>query len=1003
MSDPRADESQPNAGPPAGEPEAGGRLGRYALGEQLGEGGMGVVFAAFDPELERDVAIKVLRPGRGRIRTAEGRARLIREAQAMARLSHPNVVPVFDVGVDDGHVFVAMERVYGATLDVWLMENTRTQSAIIDVLVEAAMGLRAAHAAGFVHRDFKPSNVMVTEKGRAVVMDFGLARAVDGDGSVEGAGTRTAADDEAAESSGSVSRLASVASASSRLTEAGTVMGTPVYMAPEQHRGRAPDARADQFAFCVTAWEALRGSRPFAGTTTAQLAANKAKDGPRDRGRPISTRLDRVLRRGLAVKPEDRYGTMDELIDALRRAQSGPRRARWIGGGLVVAGVAATLGAALSGGDDPCAAAEARLSGSYDDAKRDAVRAAFLKTGVPYAGDVWQSTDKRLTRYATVLVEDSVATCRAGRQAGSNGSLADRRAMCLGRAEAAFNDRVERFVAADEAVVQHAVGMVSSLPLLDRCLDEEALSAEVAPPADAQTEARVQSLRAELDSWVGEANAGRWQAARKGIAVLVEEARTLDYAPALAEVLLWQGTVLSRLGERADAEAAWKESASLAEGAGASYLAAWAAIRMVQSLARDTTDDEAIEAWVRHAEVWLQRGPPDPLLRAQLDNALGIYHNRRERSEKAYGMYSRAYEAKREVLGEDDLETVRELANVAIATAELGRLDEASEIFDRVADRLQATLGPQHPDTGRSIGNLGGVLSLRGQHAEAAAAYERALNIFEANFGPEHPGVAGYHDSLGAELLGMGRFDEAREHHQRALELLEKAHGSEHPEVAWAWGNLGLAAYRMREYDEALRCFDRLLAIAEPLFGEGHPAIELTYVNKALARVSAGQLQEAEAALEQASAVVSAIPDSAELRSLTHYARGRLAVARLDHGRARAEFRKALEVTESAGGAEHPDLVEALVALAEASLADGDVESAAEASTRALRILEATPLAPSVAGQTQFVAARVHAAAGRAEQARRSAEIAQQNYAEAGPRFASERDAVRRWLTEQHG
>lgn len=961
---------------------------------------MGVVFAAFDPELERDVAIKVLRQGRGRIRTAEGRARLIREAQAMARLSHPNVVPVFDVGVDDGHVFVAMERVYGTTLDVWLTEEAPTQSAIIDVLIEAAKGLRAAHAAGFVHRDFKPSNVMVTAKGRAVVMDFGLARAVDGDGSVEGVGTRTASDEETSEKSGSVSRLASVASATSRLTEAGTVMGTPVYMAPEQHRGRAPDARADQFAFCVTAWEALRGSRPYTGTTTAQLAANKTKDGPLDKGRPLSTRLDKVLRRGLAVKPEARYGTMDELIDALRRAQGGRGRARWIGGGLVVAGLAATVGAAISQETDPCAAVEARLSAAYDDTKRGTVKSAFEKTGVPYADDIWKSTDKRLTRYATVLAEDSVATCRAGQEAASNNSRADRRAMCLARAEAAFADRIQRFAAADEAVVQHAVRMVSSLPLLDRCLDEEALSAEVAPPPDAQTEARVQSLRTELDSWVGEANAGRWQEAREGIALLVEEARTLDYAPALAEVLLWQGTVLSRLGERAEAEAAWKESASLAEGAGAGYLAAWAAIRMVQSLARDTTDDEAIEEWVRHAEVWLQRGPPDPLLRAQLDNALGIYHNRRERPEKAYGMYSRAYEAKREVLGEDDLETVRELANVAIATAELGRLDEASEIFDRVAEQMRATLGPQHPDTGRSIGNLGGVLSLRGQHAEAAAAYERALKIFEANFGPEHPSVAGYHDSLGAELLGMGRFDKAREHHQRALELLEKAHGSEHPEVAWAWGNLGLAAYRMREYDEALHCFDRLLTIAEPLFGEGHPAIELTHVNKALARVSAGQLQEAEAALDKAAQIASPMPDSAELRALTHYAQGRLAAARGEHAQARTRLRQAVEVLESASGKEHPDLVEFLGPLADAALADGDTEAAADASTRAVAIVEANALAPSLTGRAHYTAAQVLEAAGETERARAEAEAAHQHYVEAGKRFATEREAVERWLTE---
>ncbi|MCR9165889.1 MAG: tetratricopeptide repeat protein [Nannocystaceae bacterium] len=297
--------------------------------------------------------------------------------------------------------------------------------------------------------------------------------------------------------------------------------------------------------------------------------------------------------------------------------------------------------------------------------------------------------------------------------------------------------------------------------------------------------------------------------------------------------------------------------------------------------------------------------------------------------------------------------------------------------------------------------SVGGVLSLRGKHEEAAEAYARALQVFEANFGPEHPAVASYHDSLGAELLGMGRFDEAREHHRRALELLEKAHGDAHPEVAWAWGNLGLAAYRMREYDAALRCFDRMLAIAEPLLGEQHPAIELTHVNKALARLSAGQLDEAEAALDTASRVVSAGPDSAELRGLTRFARGRLAMARADHARARAQLGEAVETFEAANGEDHPDLVEFLVPLAEAALADGDLDAAAATSTRALKILEANTLGPSLHGQAEFVAAKTHAAAGDAKRARALAEAAHQHFVEAGARFTPEREAAERWLAER--
>jgi len=239
-------DTQPAAGSAAparvgGELLRGDRVGRFIVLDRLGHGGMGVVHAAFDPELDRKVALKLVLPERDG--GAHARARLLREAQAMARLAHPNVVAVHDVGTIDDRVWIAMEYVRGRTLTLWLAEARRSWRQIVDMFAQAGEGLRAAHEVGLVHRDFKPDNVMIGDDGRARVMDFGLARA----------GSDPLAEQETGEP-----RSAPL------VTQLGAVVGTPRYMAPEQWQGCVADAQADQFAFCVALWEALYGQLPFA-------------------------------------------------------------------------------------------------------------------------------------------------------------------------------------------------------------------------------------------------------------------------------------------------------------------------------------------------------------------------------------------------------------------------------------------------------------------------------------------------------------------------------------------------------------------------------------------------------------------------------------------------------------------------------------------------------------------------------------------------------------------
>ncbi|MCA9662121.1 MAG: protein kinase, partial [Myxococcales bacterium] len=326
----------------------GAWIGRYTILAKIGEGGMGAVFSAYDTELERRVAIKVLRPRASG--DPLGHARMQREAQALARLSHPNVVQIHDVGWLGGQLFVAMEFVTGPTLRAWQREHDPRTSAgreaILAMYAQAGAGLAAAHARGLVHRDFKPDNVLVGDDGRARVLDFGLA-----------AGTRVSAADEGegggaseGESGGGV-RVRVAGLLDSDLTRTGSIMGTPAYMAPEQFLARRTDARADVFAFAAALYEALYAELPFAGETFAERQA-EVIDGavkPAPVGSAIPAWLRAVLLRGIERDPERRYPDIDALLAALADDPIARRRRRLRVAAALLVTTAVIVGVVIGG------------------------------------------------------------------------------------------------------------------------------------------------------------------------------------------------------------------------------------------------------------------------------------------------------------------------------------------------------------------------------------------------------------------------------------------------------------------------------------------------------------------------------------------------------------------------------------------------------------------------------------------------------------------------------
>ena len=300
-------------------PQVPVKIGRFTVVRELGAGGMGVVYVAYDEQLDRRVAVKLMRDAKA---SFEARARFEREAQAMARLTHPNVVTVHEVGTFEGQLFVAMEFVDGQDLRGWIGEHDPSWAELLALFLAAGEGLAAAHEAGIVHRDFKPDNVLVGEDGRVCVADFGLAAALvaedlDEDDDLDG-DTKT----DSGQLSSSSNRL------SSSLTRTGSVMGTPAYMAPEQYRGLQTDARTDQFSFCVALWEGLYRKRPFTGHNLVALSAAVASGElePPPREREVPPWVHAALVRGLSPKPDDRWPTMEALLAALANDPRARRR-----------------------------------------------------------------------------------------------------------------------------------------------------------------------------------------------------------------------------------------------------------------------------------------------------------------------------------------------------------------------------------------------------------------------------------------------------------------------------------------------------------------------------------------------------------------------------------------------------------------------------------------------------------------------------------------------------
>ncbi|WP_437811159.1 tetratricopeptide repeat protein [Sorangium sp. So ce1078] len=814
----------------------GAKLGRFEVIDRLGRGAMGVVVRVRDPALGRDVAIKVLAPeALGRSATAQARARLVREAQAMGRIKHPNVVTVHEVAVEGAQVLVVMEHVEGRTLRAFCAEARRPTAELVAAFLQAGEGLAEVHRAGLVHRDFKPDNVLVGADGRVRVTDFGLV----------GLAGREDADAPAEASPAGAPAGASPADA---LTRAGSILGTPAYMAPEQHLGQPADARADQFAFCVSLWEALAGERPFDGETydelRANVAAGRAREPPRG---AIPASIRRCLARGLSVDRDARYPDMDALLAALRRDPAAARRRRLAAAvGIALAGLAA-VGIARLRPDGICEGGEARLAGVWDEATRNKVRAAFAGTGRPHAEDTYRRVEVALDARARAWVAMYADSCEATRVRGEQSDrLLDLRTACLERRRQEMMALTALFARGPDAeALDRSVQASLALPGLEGCADAGALTAAIPPPADAAARAQVGALRGRLAEVRALAEAGKFAEALALARPIADEARAVGYAPIEAEALLSLGRAQRDAHDAKGAEATLGEAARAASRARDDALAADAWTQLLYVIGYLEARHADALALRLAAEGAVERIENRPAASARLSGTLALVLNEQGKHGEAAPLAERALAGLKAALGPDHPEVATAESRLGNVLVRLERFEDAEGAFQRARSLQERILGPEHPNVALALNSLGRLFTAQGRNREALPFIERAVAIQEKALGPDHPFLAASLNNLGNALIMLGETEPARSAHERALAIRERALGPDHPDVASTHNNVGAVLEMQRKLAEAAPHYARALAIRERALGPDHPSVASTLAN--LASVLVAQKKFAEA------------------------------------------------------------------------------------------------------------------------------------------------------------
>jgi serine/threonine protein kinase/tetratricopeptide (TPR) repeat protein len=694
-------------------------IDRYTVQRRLGVGGMSVVYEALDERIGRRVALKLMLVSDG----GSDRERLRREAQALARVSHPNVVEVFEIGEHEGKAYVAMALVEGEPLDRWLRSKTRSPVEIVEAFAQAGEGLAAAHGQGLVHRDFKPGNVLMGNDGRVRVVDFGLVRE---SGAVES--SSASALPSPAEISGGTPPSVWTES----LTRTGAMVGTPAYMSPEQLGGLAAGPASDQFSFCVALYEAIYRQHPFVVDGHWQQLPYNVLEGrivrpPKERRVPAA--LGKVLMRGLLLRPEARWPSMLALLHALRRAldRRGPRLpSALVGAGLLL------LGAGMMHRTSPsevsaCEEGAATMRKLWSPDVRDDLREAWVGTGQPGAADTWARVDERLQADVADWWGIHEAACAGSSQAPSS-------ATCLLRWAEGLRTHLRVMERPNESLLYNAVQLVGELPPLTACT-----AALDAPPGEPVLDAP--PWKEELDHVDVLLRSGQPEEAAPLVEDLLARAASEGSARLTAEANLRVGWIFMQRGEVEPAAEALQEAYFGAKPLGDDRLAAESALALLQVFGELRHRPAEAARWGGHARAETER-LGDTLLTSRYLNAWGRSLRAEHKLDEALEQHQRALELQRSL----PTATANDLGlshfQVGSVLGLLGRGDEARPHLEEALRIHEEQLGSQHPRVVATLTNIGIFMSYEGRDAEGLAKLQLAHETGLSN--PSNPWPAAF-------------------------------------------------------------------------------------------------------------------------------------------------------------------------------------------------------------------------------------------------------------------
>lgn len=936
------------AGPPElaaeSEPlEAGTRIGRYVVLNHHGRGGMGLVVRAYDPELDRHVAIKLLHPEMWDAAGPRARERLKREAQAMARLAHANVVRVHDVGTHGDQIFLAMEFIDGQTLREW--SEPRTWREALAACIDAGRGLVAAHEAQLVHRDFKPANVLCSDDGRVLVTDFGLAR-------VEQRETANDGDSDSA------------ASGDGQLTETRTLLGTPAYMAPELYDGQPATEASDQFAFCVTAFEVLHRTRPFSGDNQAQLreriAAGVAIDPPG--GSPVPASVDRALRRGMSADPAERYESMAALLDALDPRPAGRRR-RWLAALAMVAAIAGALVLGLYARDGDgamCDVTAEQLSGAWDADRRAAVEAALTATGRDGAAPAFDRVAELLDDYAARWVAVRADACEATHIRGEQSpALLDARMACLDRRKRELGELTRLLAeATDPSIVDRAVEAVYALHQPGSC-DAESAEHIFPKPDDPAERQRVDEALAALDTVAALRATSDYDAADEVLARAVAVAREVDYPPLLAEALYRVGQSDTERDRLDEAEGDLFEAMDAAAAAHNDTFVADLWVNLIMVAGSKSHRFDVAMAYANAAKVAFARVDPAPALWARLEYAIGATQLARGDFAAAQARFERALTYRDADRGAPLPQTVAAILGGLCDVHRIKtRLDEARRFCLDAVTLFEESLGASHPKTAVALNSLG-VVELEAPDYDAAKRlFTRAIDILDRTVGDKSVTRALAIGNLGLIGMYVGDLDEAERQLEIARDVFERHH-PEHPQRLITLNNLATVSNTRGEYDSAIAQYVEVIDLNTEVYGPESEGVALSKYNLATVYQSMGRRGEAEDMLRSAIDVAAKVYGPNSLVAARGYdtlafgaqADGDYATA-IDYGE------RALAIAEALYGPEHPEAGYILRRLGNLYRLTGQRARAVEVLERAYSIMTSVQSMANETGLVEFALAR---------------------------------------------